>query len=66
MTPAQKAVETGRRHRELQKEKKVEEQMIRKKMTAACLQVLDDPSALASDRIKAVEILHDLSEKRWR
>ena len=65
MTPAQKAVETRRKHIESQKEKKTEERMIRKKMTVACLQVLDDHSAAASDKMRAVEILHEISEKRW-
>ena len=66
MTPAQKAVETRRKHKESQKEKKAGERMIRKKMTVVCLQALYDPSASVSDKMRAVEILHEISEKGWR
>ena len=64
MTPAEKAVETRKRNSEARKQKDREKIEIRKKMKENCLRVLDDPSASSADRMKAVEILHDLTEGR--
>lgn len=60
-----KAAETRRRNSELRKAREEEARTIREKMTAACLRVLDDETASSADMMKAVEILHDLSERRW-
>lgn len=64
MTPSEKAKETRKRHEEARKAKDREKIQIREKMKDACLHVLDDPSASSADRMKAVEILHDLTEGR--
>lgn len=64
MTPTEKAKETRKRHEEARKAKEREKIQIRKKMKENCLRVLDDPSASSADRMKAIEILHDLTEGR--
>lgn len=66
MTPSEKAIITRRKNEAIRRGREEERELIRKKMTDTCLNVLDDPSASSSDRIKAVEILHNLSEGRWR
>ena len=66
MTPAEKAIETRRKHKEAREKKALVTKSIQEKMTSACCQILDDPSVPATDKLKAVEILHILSEKRWR
>jgi len=62
MTSAEKAVETRKRNEEARKQKERDKVEVREKMKDACLRVLDDPKASSSDRIKAVEILHDLTK----
>lgn len=64
MTPKEKAIETRRKHKEAHEAGYREKIEIRKKMKENCLRVLDDPSASSADRIKAVEILHDLTKGR--
>lgn len=64
MTPTEKAIETRRKHKEAQRARYREEIEIREKMKENCLRVLDDPSASSADRMKAVEILHDLEKGR--
>ena len=64
MAPAEKAVETRKRNSEARKQKDREKVEIRKKMKENCLRVLDDPSVSSADRMKAVEILHDLTKGR--
>ena len=66
MTPAQKAIETRRKHAEARKQKDRKMKEIQEKMIDTCLHVLDEASASSADKMRAVEILHDLSEKRWR
>lgn len=66
MSPSEKAIITRRKNEAIRRGKEEERELIRKKMTDTCLNVLDDPSATSADRIKAVEILHNLSEGRWR
>ena len=66
MTPTQKAIETRRKHAEARKQKDRKMKEIQEKMIDTCLHVLDDASASSDDKMRAVEILHDLSEKRWR
>lgn len=64
MTSAEKATETRKRHEETRKAKDRERIELRGKMISTCLHVLDDPSASSADKIKAVEILHDLTKGR--
>ena len=64
MTPEEKARETRRRHSDSRREKEREKIEIRKKMTKSCLQVLDDPEASSHDKMKAIEILHDMDKGR--
>lgn len=64
MTRTEKAIETRRKHKEAQRARYQEEIEIREKMKRNCLRVLDDPSASSADRMKAVEILHDLTKGR--
>ena len=64
MTPAEKARETRKRNDEARRAKEREKIQIRKKLKENCLRVLDDPSASSADRMKAIEILHDLTEGR--
>lgn len=61
----EKARETRRKNAELRKAREAEALMIRRKMAKACIQVLDDRTASSADKIKAVEVLHDLAERRW-
>ncbi len=64
MTRTEKANATRKQHRESRKAKDLEKIEIRKKLKENCLRVLDDPSASSADRMKAVEILHDLEKGR--
>ena len=64
MTRTEKMIETRKKHKEAQEARYREEIEIREKMKENCLRVLDDPSASSADRMKAVEILHDLTEGR--
>ena len=64
MSPADKAKETRRRHEEARRAKEREQIEIREKMKRTCVRVMDDPSASSADKIKAVEILHDLTKGR--
>ena len=64
MTSSEKAKETRKRHEEARKAKDLAKTEIQEKMKESCLRILDDPSASSADRIKAVEILHDLT-KGW-
>lgn len=65
MTPTEKAIETRKRHSDAREAKYREENEVRDKMKRACIKVLDDSSASPSDITKALEILHDLTERRW-
>lgn len=64
MSPADKAKETRRRHEEARRAKEREQIEIREKMKRTCVRVMDDPSASSADKIKAVEIFHDLTKGR--
>lgn len=64
MTRTEKMIETRKKHKEAQEARHREEIQIREKMKENCLRVLDDPSASSADRMKAVEILHDLEKGR--
>lgn len=63
MTPNEKAVETRKKNSEARKAKERERREIREKMKKTCLRVIDDPSAVSADKIKAVEILQDLLKR---
>ena len=64
MTQSEKAVETRKKNSEARKAKDREKREIREKMRKTCVRVIDDPSASSADKIRAVEILHDLL-KGW-
>lgn len=64
MTPGEKASQTRKEHIARQKAKEQEQRRIRETLKRICLQVLDDPSASSADKIKAVEILHDMEKDR--
>jgi len=64
MTRTEKMIETRKKHKEAQEARHREKIQIREKMKENCLRVLDDPSASSVDRMKAVEILHDLEKGR--
>ena len=57
-----KAGETRKRNRDKQQEKQREKILLREKMKAACVCVLDNPAALPADKMKAVEVLRDFME----
>lgn len=64
ISPSEKARETRRRNSDLRKAKERERVQIRKRMVDTCVDVLDSPVSTMEQRIKAVEILHDLSKGR--
>ena len=64
ISPSEKARETRRRNSDLRKAKERERVQIRKRMVDTCVDVLDSPVSTMEQRMKAVEILHDLSKGR--
>lgn len=64
ISPSEKARETRRRNSDLRKAKERERVQIRKRMVDTCVGVLDSPVSTMEQRMKAVEILHDLSKGR--
>lgn len=64
MTPAEKARETRKRHKEAQRQAALEAKMLRAKMKDGCLSLLNDPKATAREKLRATEILYELTKGR--
>lgn len=64
MTPGEKASQTAKKNRAKRTAKEQGRRRIRETLKKICLQVLDDPSTTSADRMKAVEILHDMEKGR--
>ena len=61
MTPAQKAAQTAREHREQRKAKASELCRDREQAIAVCRKIRDDENAADADRLEAVRILQSLA-----
>lgn len=59
MTPAQKAVETRRKHEEARAQKAQAEKRISEAIISGCLSVLDDESSSVAQRLEASKILNE-------
>lgn len=64
MKSNEKAVMTRKRNEAARKARDQERRNLISKMKYSCIEVLDDPVASSADKIKAVEILHELTERR--
>ena len=64
MSSNKKAAMTRKQNEVARKARDQERHNILQKMKYSCIEVLDDPVASSADKIKAVEILHELTERR--
>ena len=64
MTPNEKREMTRKKNQEARDKKELEKIRIREQMKISCLHVLEDPSASSDDRMKAIELLHELTKGR--
>ena len=63
MTPAQKAVETRRRHAEARAQKALHEKRMREAIISGCLSVLEDESSSVNQRLEASKILNEVRKE---
>lgn len=63
-SPVEKAIRTRKHHQESRRAKVQEAREIREKMMKSCLMILDDLRTTPGERLKATEILHDLTKGR--
>lgn len=64
LSQAEKAKRTRKRHQESRRAKVQEVKEIREKLKKSCLLILDDLRTTPGERLKATEILHDLTKGR--
>ena len=64
LSPSEKAIRTRKRNQAARRTKERESREIREKLKKSCLRILDDARTTPGDRIKATEILHDLTKGR--
>lgn len=64
MTPAEKARETRKRHREAQRQAALEGKMLRARLKDSCLSILNDKESTRKERFRATEILYELTKGR--
>ena len=63
MTPAEKAVETRRKNREKQNQKAQLQKRINEAMIKGLLEVLEDQSSSAEQKLEASKILNSLGKR---
>ena len=64
MTPAEKAKETRRKHKEAQDQKEAEKLRAKEAIRKSCVEILESDEMTPGQKLEATKILHDLTKGR--
>ena len=64
MTPAEKAKETRKKHKEIQDRKRAEELRAKEAIRKSCVEILESDEMTPGQKLEATKILHEIIKGR--